>query len=75
MSGVSRQAAGRSPPPFAASARRVVEILDSLDGVEHERPGVPEDRLEQLLLRIEVVIEQPVGDAGFSAMSPTRLVW
>src|SRR5439155_16432032 len=45
-----------------AIARGFVCLLHRPDSVEHVTPGLAEDRLEQLLLRSEIVIEQPVGD-------------
>src|SRR5215210_4180621 len=35
-----------------------------VDAGEHLRPRVAEDRLEQLFLRLEVVVDEAVGDTG-----------
>jgi len=44
-------------------ARRLVGLLDSAERLEHIAPGVPEHGLQHLVLRLEVVVEEPVGDA------------
>ena len=40
------------------------EASTAAERLEHVAPRVPEDRLEHLVLRAEVVVEQPVRDAG-----------
>ena len=54
----------RSARPRRAGRARARPPLDLLDRLEHPRPRAPEDRLEQILLRPEVVVDEPVGDAG-----------
>jgi hypothetical protein len=44
-------------------ARRVAGLLDALDRLDQRAPGLAEDGEEHLLLRAEVVVEQPVCDA------------
>ena len=43
---------------------RLVGLLDALDPLEEDAPVLVEDRLEHLVLRVEVVVEEPVRDAG-----------
>ena len=38
--------------------------VDLGDRVEHDLPALGEERVEDLLLRLEVVVDEPVGDAG-----------
>ena len=45
-------------------ARRLVGLLDPAERLEHVAPRVAEDRLEHLVLRLEVVVEEAVRDAG-----------
>src|SRR5439155_6089429 len=52
---------GNSPQLLA---RRLVARLDLPDRVDDLAPRVAEHRLEQRLLRLEVVVEEPVRDAG-----------
>ena len=51
--------------PASRSRARLVRLLDGAHGVEHVAPRLAEDRLEQLFLRTEVVVEQPVRDTRF----------
>ena len=44
--------------------RRDVALVDVIDRVEHHRPAVQEERVEDLLLGLEVVIDEAVGHAG-----------
>ena len=44
-------------------ARRLVACLDRVDALEEHAPVLAEDRLEHLVLRREVVVEQAVRDA------------
>ena len=46
-----------------AVTSRLVRLLDRADGVEHVAPRLAKDRLEQLFLRTEIVIEESVRDA------------
>ena len=41
----------------------LVRLLDPAERLEHVAPRVAEDRLEHLVLRLEVVVEQAVRDA------------
>ncbi len=43
--------------------RRLVGLLHALDPRDEEVPVLVEDRLEHLVLGLEVVVEEPVGDA------------
>src|SRR5581483_11547417 len=43
---------------------RLVGLLHARDPREQDAPVLVEDRLEHLVLRLEVVVEQPVRDAG-----------
>src|SRR5581483_10481758 len=43
--------------------RRVAGRLDRMEAIEQYRPMLAEDRLEHLVLRREVVVEQTVRDA------------
>src|SRR5918994_574670 len=45
-------------------ARVHTRALDFADSREHLRPGVPKDRLEELFLRLEVVVDEAVRDTG-----------
>ena len=38
--------------------------VDLRDCVEHDLPALEEERVEDLLLGVEVVIDEPVGDPG-----------
>ena len=38
-------------------------LLDALDRLDQRPPGLTKDAAENVLLRLEVVVEQPVGDA------------
>ena len=38
-------------------------LLDALDRLDQRPPGLTKDAPENVLLRLEVVVEQPVGDA------------
>ena len=44
-------------------ARRVVERLDRVDRPDHRAPHLAEDSFEDGVLRLEVVVDEPVGDA------------
>src|SRR5207253_11268888 len=44
--------------------RRLSRLLDRADRAEQLVPGLAEDDLEELVLRGEVVVEQPVRDTG-----------
>ena len=41
-----------------------VARVDLADRVEHDLPALEEERVEDLLLRVEVVVDEPVGHAG-----------
>jgi hypothetical protein len=43
---------------------RLVRLLDAPDPLDEDVPVLLEDRLEQDVLRVEVVVEEPVRDAG-----------
>ena len=43
-------------------SRALVRFLDGTNRVEHVAPGLTGDRLEQLFLRAEVVVQQTVGN-------------
>ena len=51
--------------PGEAVACALVGLLDRAHRVEDIAPRLAEDRLEQLFLRTEVVVEQTVRDTGF----------
>src|SRR6266545_1700097 len=46
-------------------ARRLLDLLDSVDRREHHRPHLAEDRFEDGVLRLEVVVDEPVGNSRF----------
>src|SRR5262249_61777614 len=61
--------------PGEPFARRLVGLLDRAHRIEHLAPGLAEDRLEQLVLRAEVVVQQAVRDPGLLGdVSDARLV-
>ena len=43
---------------------RLVGLLDAADPLEEDVPVLVEDSLEHGVLRVEVVVEEPVRDAG-----------
>ncbi len=46
-----------------------------VDRVEQQLPALEEERVEDLLLGVEVVVDEAVGDARLSATSETRQEW
>ncbi len=43
---------------------KLVARVDLGDRVEHDLPALEEELVEHLLLRVEVVVDEAVGDAG-----------
>ena len=41
----------------------LVALVDGDDRVDHDLPALGEERVEDLLLRVEVVVDEPVGHA------------
>ena len=51
-------------------ARRAARLLDAADRLQQPLPRLREHRLEQRRLRREVVVHEPVGDAGLRGHVP-----
>ena len=55
---------------------RVARLLDALDGLDQRAPGLAEDAAQHVLLRVEVVVEEPVRDTCLlgDVADPARVV-